>query len=231
MRTKALLGLAALAVGLSTSVAQNVYSLNVVGYVNVTLSATQPFSFLSVPLQDVNGNYCITNTINLTDPVTGADTQDFAYLFPWSGTQWLSPATWFGPGFEGTGWDTPYVISNGVGFFIQSVANSSFTFVGQVAQGTLSYKLPLGFTTLANQIPVTTNFPGATVGNDFDYIFTWSQAGQEWNSPTTYFGTDMSGNGWDWDSTGNGPILAPGIACFYQNGTAPIAFSQNFTVQ
>src|ERR1035441_715219 len=39
MRTKALLGLAALAVGLSTSMAQNVYSLNVVGYINITVGA------------------------------------------------------------------------------------------------------------------------------------------------------------------------------------------------
>ena len=38
MRTKVLLGLAALAVGLSTSIAQNVYSLNVVGYINITVA-------------------------------------------------------------------------------------------------------------------------------------------------------------------------------------------------
>jgi hypothetical protein len=79
---------------------------------------------------------------------------------------------------------------------------------------------------------VTTNFPGKIVGNDFDNIYTWNQAGQSWNSPTAYLGTDLGGNGWDYDASGNGPVLAPAEAVFYQNGgTAPIAFTQNFTVQ
>ncbi|MCX6922739.1 MAG: hypothetical protein NT154_05925, partial [Verrucomicrobia bacterium] len=60
MRTKTLLGLAALAVGLSSSMAQ-VYSLNVVGYVNVPLQANK-LSFLSVPLTPNGGNYNITNS-------------------------------------------------------------------------------------------------------------------------------------------------------------------------
>jgi hypothetical protein len=37
MRTKTLLVAAVLAAGLATSMAQNVYSLNVVGYYNVTI--------------------------------------------------------------------------------------------------------------------------------------------------------------------------------------------------
>ena len=225
MRTKALLGLAALAVGLSTSVAQNVYSLNVVGYVNVSLQANK-LHFLSVPLAPVDGNYCITNTVVLSDA------QDFANLYKWDTTQWASAATWFGADLGGTGWDTPYVISNGVAFFIASAANSTLTFVGQVPQGTaIPYNIPVGLSTLANKVPVTTNFPGATVGNDFDNMFTWSQAGQQWNSATTYFGTGLGGNGWDADPSGNGPVLAPTEGVFYVNGAAAISFTQNFTVQ
>ena len=74
MRTKALLGLAALAVGLSTSVAQNVYSLNVVGYVNVSLQPNKLY-FLSVPLVPAGGNFSITNSIVLDS------NQDFASLY------------------------------------------------------------------------------------------------------------------------------------------------------
>jgi len=81
MRTKALFGLAALAVGLSTSVAQNVYSLNVVGYVNVSLQANK-LSFLSIPLTPNGGNYNITNSIVLSDA------QDGAALYIWTGTGW-----------------------------------------------------------------------------------------------------------------------------------------------
>ena len=164
MRTKALLGLAALAVGLSTSVAQNVYSLNVVGYVNVSLQANK-LSFLSLPLTPVDGNFNITNTIKLDD------SQDFASLFRWAGTQWdpTVPA-WIGTDLGGSGWSPDMVISNGVGFFIAASANSTLTFVGQVPQGALAYNIPAGLSTIANQVPVSTNFPGADVGNDFDNI-------------------------------------------------------------
>jgi hypothetical protein len=225
MRTKALLGLAALAVGLSTSVAQNVYSLNVVGYVNVTLQANKS-QFLSLPVAPVDGNFNITNTIVLDN------SQDFALLYAWAGTGWSSPATWFGTDLGGTGWDTPMVISNGVGFFLVAGANTStLTFVGQVPQGTIAYNIPAGVSTLANQVPVTANFPGATVGHDFDLMYTWNPAGQAWNSPTTYFGTDLGGNGWDADASGNGPVLDPASAVFYINGGTAIPFTQNFTVQ
>jgi hypothetical protein len=213
MRTKALLGLAALAVGLSTSVAQNVYSLNVVGYVNVSLQANKAH-FLAIPLADINGNYYITNTIVLDD------SQDFAEVFQWAGTTWSSPATWFAGS-----WDTPLVISNGVGFFLLSQANSTLTFVGQVPQGTISYNIPPGVSTLANQIPVTTNFPGSTVGNNFDEIFWWNQTGQNWAGPSTFFA------GWDYDATGNGPVIGPAQGVFYINTAAAIPFTQNFTVQ
>ena len=80
MRTKSLLGLAALAVGLTSASAQ-VYSLNVVGYVNVPLAANK-MSFVSVPLAPSGGNYNITNTIALSDA------QDGATIFAWAGTGW-----------------------------------------------------------------------------------------------------------------------------------------------
>src|SRR5664279_3991161 len=132
MRTKALLGLAALAVGLSTSVAQNVYSLNVVGYINITLQANKAH-LLSIPLAPVDGNFNITNTIVLD---SGDGSQDFSELFAWTGTAWSSPATWF------TGaWDTPMVVSNGVAYFLLASTNSTLTFVGQVPQGALAYNI------------------------------------------------------------------------------------------
>jgi hypothetical protein len=222
MRTKALLGLAALAVGLSTSVAQNVYSLNVVGYVNVSLQANK-LSFLSLPVAPVDGNYVITNTIVLDD------SQTFASLYTWAGAQWGAPATWYGFGAGGNGWDTPVVVSNGVGFFIASQANSTLTFVGQVPQGILSYNIPAGVSTLANQVPVSTNFPGATVGNTFDSIYTWNMSAQAWAAPATYYAPADGGNGWDTASP-NGPLLNPADAVFYVNGGAAIPFTQNFTV-
>jgi hypothetical protein len=218
MRTKALLGLAALAVGLSTSVAQNVYSLNVVGYVNVSLHNGQ-LSFLSLPVAPVDGNFNITNTIVLDS------SQAFASLFHWAGTAWDTAI----PSWTGTAWDTPMVISNGTGFFIASQADSTLTFVGQVPQGAIQYSIPVGLSTLANQVPVSTNFPGAAVGGIFDNMFTWDAVGQAWSS------TIWSYNGTAWDSGAgsnpNGPLLNPGDAVFYLNANTAINFTQNFTVQ
>jgi hypothetical protein len=221
MRTKSLLGLALLAAGLSTAGAQ-VYSANVVGYVNVPLTANK-LAFISYPFQDPNGNYDITNTVPAGDVQAGAN------IFQWTGTQWNpNVPTWY----SGFGWYPDTVISNGVGFFLLAQATSTLTFVGQVPQGTLNQTIPTGLSTLANQVPVSTNFPGSAFGNAGDNMFTWNNAGQFWDTAVwTYYG------GYGWDNGGgagdsaNGPLLNPASAVFYVNGGAAIPFTQNFTVQ
>jgi hypothetical protein len=221
MRTKALLGLAALTVGLTSAVAQNVYSLNVVGYVNVTLQANK-LHFLSVPLIPSGGNFNITNSIVLSD------SQDQAGIFAWTGTGWNPNAPSWIAGF---GWFPDMVISNGVGFFLASKANSTLTFVGDVPQGALAYTIPAGVSTLANKVPVAANFPGSTVGNDQDTMFTWVQTSQAWNPNSPSY---IAGYGWfssDSTVTTNGPTLAPAEAAFYVNHGAALPFTQNFTVQ
>ncbi len=225
MRTKALLGLAALAVGLSTSVAQNVYSLNVVGYVNVTLTANK-LSFLSLPLAPVDGNFNITNTIVLDS------SQNFANLYRFINNSWDTSVSYL------DGWSSSgdVFITNGVAFFIASPATSTLTFVGQVNQGAMNYSFKPGLSAVANQVPVSTNFPGAAVGNLFDGIILWDNAIQNWN-------TDWGNSGGAWANSGsptgpggpdnaNGPLIHPAEGFFYQNGgTTPVAFTQNFTVQ
>ena len=222
MRTKALLGLAALAVGLSTSVAQNVYSLNVVGYVNVTLTANQ-LSLLSLPVAPVDGNFNITNTIVLDD------TQDGAVIYKWAGTGWdPNLYQWF----AGAGWSPSTVISNGQAFFLAPAAAGTLTFVGQVPQGALSYTIPPGLSTLANMVPVSTNFPGSTVGNDGDTIYLWNSVTHGWSSTLwSYFGGTGWDNGGGAGNSVNGPLLNPADGVFYANGGAVVSFTQNFTVQ
>jgi len=221
MRTKALLGLAALAVGLSTSVAQNVYSLNVVGYVNVSLQANK-LHFLSLPVVPVDGNFDITNTIVLDD------SQNNANLFRWAGSAWDSNVPQW---YAGAGWYPDTVISNGVGFFLASAANSTLTFVGQVPQGALAYNIPAGLSTLANQVPVSANFPGATIGNANDNMFTWDLTAQAWSSAVWQYYGGVGWNAGGANDSLDGPMLNPGDAVFYLNGGGAIPFVQNFTVQ
>src|SRR5262245_24393572 len=151
MRTKALLGLAVLAAGAATCVAQNnVYSLNIVGYVNVPLAANK-LTFVSNPLKPSNGNYNITNTISLPDSADGAT------LYSWAGTSWSSTVPQFYGG--GGGWFPDATIPLGTAFFIQSPVAATITFVGEVATGTLNYSFPKGLSAVANQVPVAENFP------------------------------------------------------------------------
>ena len=201
--------------------AQNVYSLNVVGYVNVPLQANK-LHFLSLPLQPTDGNYAISNTIVLDA------SQTFASLYVWGGSAWSLTV----PAWDGTEWDQPAtVIPSGAGFFLASQAASTLTFVGQVPQGAIQYSVPTGISTLANQIPVSTNFPGTTVGNLFDSIYTWNQAGQAWDLAVWGY----NGTAWDNGVAGanpNGPLLNPADAIFYANGgSTALNFTQNFTVQ
>ena len=210
-----------MAVGLSTSVAQNVYSLNVVGYVNVSLQANKS-SFLSIPLVPNGGNFNITNSIVLDA------SQDGATLFAWAGTGWDPNAPGWVAGF---GWFPDMVVSNGVAFFLASKANSTLTFVGDVPQGTLSYNIKAGLSTLANKVPVAANFPGATIGHDGDTMFTWVQSSQAWNPNSAAY---VGGYGWyssDPLITTNGPMLNPAEGAFYVNTGTAIPFTQNFTVQ
>lgn len=219
MRTKTLLGLAALAVGLSSASAQ-VYSLNVVGYVNVSLQANK-MHFLSVPLLPNGGDFNITNTVVLDS------SQMFANIYQWDAIngKWNDTI----PSWTGTAWDTPMVISNGVGFFIASQAASTLTFVGDVPQGAIAYTVPAGLSTLANKVPESVNFPGATIGGLFDNIFTWDQAAQKWSDAV------WSYNGTSWDNgvaghSVDGPLLNPTDALFYQNVNTAFSFTRNFTV-
>jgi hypothetical protein len=116
MRTKTLfLAAAALAAGLATSQAQsNVYSVNVVGYINVPVAGGSALQLLANPLDA--GNNALTNIgVNWTN-----------------GTQ---VQTWNGTGFDGatksiTGWSGNPTINPGSGFFIKANKAQTLTFVG-----------------------------------------------------------------------------------------------------
>jgi len=138
MRTKVLLGLAALAAGAATSMAQsNVYSLNIVGYVNKPTPSG--YTFQSNPLD--NGNNSATVVIPNPNPGGGG-------LGPWDGS---SIQEWTGTGFKvslfdsltddtTTGFTNPNgvpvpapILTSGKGYLINNGnASNNITYVGQV---------------------------------------------------------------------------------------------------
>ena len=126
---------AALAAGALTSMAQgNVYSLNIVGYVNVPI--TTGFNLIANPLD--NG----TNDLNSLFPSAGFG--DTAYLYV-NGN--FTSSQYFG------GWTPDLTVTPGVGVFYQSGANFTNTFVGNVMTGNLTNPVPAGFSIKSSQVP------------------------------------------------------------------------------
>lgn len=220
MRTKALLGAAILAAGALTSMAQsNVYSLNIVGYVNVNLQGNNKLDLLTVPLIPANNDYDCTNTIVLPDAADGA------FLYRWTGTSWDNTIPQW---LAGYGWYGDVTTPAGSAFYIQSPAAATITFVGQVATGTLTNKLASGVNFVADTVPVAERWPGGLVGNDGDFIYTWT--GSAWNNTIWQY---LGGYGW-YDGVGadpattNGPVMTVGNGVLYQALGGAITWQRSF---
>jgi hypothetical protein len=137
MRTKLLAAAAILAAGLATSMAQsNVYSLNVVGYVNVPLSTG--FNLIANPLNNTN------NSLSTLIPNAGFGDTVYTYN-PSAGT--FTSSLYLGS------WSPDLVINPGEGFWYGANAAMTNTFVGEVMQGSLTNPIPAGFSIKASQVP------------------------------------------------------------------------------
>src|SRR5687767_7867980 len=126
MRTKALLLSAALfAAGLTVSTAQSVYSVNAVGYVNLSLPTG--YSMIANPL----------NTTNNTIGSLLTDLPNFSNLLKWTGSGFNVATFAFGA------WDQPNITLNpGEGAFVNLGSAATLTFVGEVMQGSLTNPVP-----------------------------------------------------------------------------------------
>jgi len=140
MRTKTLLCLAALtAAGVATSMAQsNVYSLNVVGYVNIPMAANQQV-MIANQLNTTN------NTIGSLIPNGPPGAQLFkynggytAYAFDDVDLVWL-------PNGNAT-------LAPGEGCFFKSPVATTLTFVGEVIQGSTTNILPINLQAMRSSI-------------------------------------------------------------------------------
>jgi len=143
MRTKTLLlAVAALAAGVISSEAQNVYSQNVVGYINVVLPAGQ-LTLVANPLDDGTNT-----TTSLGQALANKST-----IQVWNGAGYNASTK------AGGVWSPDLSIPVGTGFFINSKTAITNTFVGNVkvlSGGTGTNALPAGTLVLVgNEIPYT----------------------------------------------------------------------------
>jgi hypothetical protein len=228
MRTKTLLLTAALSVaGIATSMAQAVYSVNAVGYVNTDL--VPGFNMISNPLDNkssANGN-----------TIANLFTTGFQGAIPNALTVYhFDPAT---DQFVSTGYDdldaafggpvAAQAIPPGTGMFVFLPGSTTrrITFVGEVPQNTASnQQLPQGFSIKASTVPVgglvtSMNFPAGQA----DTIYEWDKAAQQYVSASY---DDLDGT---W--VRNGQPAVPNIdvgEAFFLFKVQPAAWNRNFVV-
>jgi len=233
MRTKTMLLSALLgtlgSVSLLAQGSTNVYSLNVVGYVNETIPAGD-FAIISCPLMSTPDN-----TLNTLLPnSTGTYFKDKVYLF--------SPATGYKTIVGGkTSWGTDAstggdagtnTLSPGQAAFFDNTSASALTltFVGSVVSGPTTNSMvgPAGtFNLVSSVVPVsgdlvTNTLSALPIGNFKDKIFIYTPG-------PTGFQTIVAGKTGAW---GSDPTLSyVGQGFFYQNNSATaINWTENFSV-
>lgn len=201
MRTKTLLMTAALtAAGVTASMAQGtVFSANAVGFVNTTVG--QGFTMISNPLDAEDnsvpalfGDVMEGTSLFKFDPAAGQYEQPNSLAFG----EWSNPAQTLEPG---------------EGAFIQSPAEQTITFVGEVRQGDLTHNVPTGFSMQSSEVPQE----GGLVSlleypvEEGDAVFQWDAAGQQYAQPNSFVFGEWSGGG--------EPVVGVGEAFFIQSSS------------
>jgi hypothetical protein len=224
MRTKTLFLAAALvAAGIASSQAQNVYSQNVVGYVNVPLPAGE-FVFLNNPM--TTGNDTISNVLQNLPGATIADVWNGSgfTLITYNGAShhWKQGATIVD--------NTPLPV--GTAFFIQSPsATTNVTFVGSVVPNygaSISNALTTLITPIGSLVPyadVITNPASFNLGvGGGSTLQQWSVANQKF----TLFTYNGAGHTWKIGAGVTNPVIAAAEGFFITPSYAT-NWVENFT--
>jgi hypothetical protein len=222
MRTKTLLAAAAItAAGLVSSMAQsNVYSLNVVGYVNKSFQSGF-FVFVSNPLNNS------TNSLKNIIPNPPDNTQVWRWLVGAQDLDVANIAT-YSAGLQQ--WSPNPQINPGEGIFVVAGGDFTNTFVGEVPQGALSKSLVGNgnFEALGSLVPVggsLTNVLAQYPATDNDQVWRWLVGAQDLD--VANISTYSAGLG-QWQPDANIPV---GDGFFLVRAGGPVNYVRNFTVQ
>jgi hypothetical protein len=217
MRTKLILTTAALGVASLGAFAQ-VYSVNAVGYINVTV----PANGLALVANQLNtGEGATMNRI--PDVFTAPRDGMIVYKYTSGSGFSINSATDVGDGFE---WDNPnQTLSPGEGAFVQNPENTpmTITFVGEVPQGNLSTPIAVGLNLVSSQVPQAGELTPAGLGfpaADGDLVYKYDEGTQAYE-PVYEFLVDA------WD--GRVPSVEVGEA-FFVNKAAATTWTREFSV-
>jgi hypothetical protein len=239
MRTKSLFAAAAIVAAGALSVqAQNVYSLNVVGYVNLTLKPG--YNLITPQFKDASGstqiNVILTNAPALADGSTffswDEALQTFTPAANWIGTPPDGPA-WYNADYSALVTDTA---PRGKSYFIfnSGAGDATVTLVGEVPQGPNAGTVPNNYGFLGDFVPTsqeiaTNGFPIA----DGSTVQVWDAVAQTYSPALNGIGTPPDGPAWynaDFSAqVAFAPLVGQGFLHFTTTGSAP--WNRNFTVQ
>lgn len=205
---------AALAAGLLTSNAQ-VYSQNIVGYANISL--TNGFTMVANQL-DADG----TGTNNTIFTVMGTNLPVNTTVEVWNGASFGSTK------WTGSKWTTSSALFTnamqpGVGFFVSSPVATNIIEVGTVLQGTNNLTVVPGFQVVSSTFPLS-----GGIQTTFGYTPQKNDVVEVWNGAT--FGSHKwTGTAW---LGGGEPVLSVGQSVFLDSAsTTNTTWTQTFTAQ
>jgi hypothetical protein len=211
MRTKALLLAAALtAAGIASIQAQsNVYSINVVGYVNVTVPANG-FGLIANPLNSTNNT--IGSVIASPPPGTTFYKYDGGYTVY---TYDVDDLVWT-PNGNAT-------LNPGEGGFVRNFSANpmTITFVGEVLQGNLTNSVPNGYSIRSSQVP-----QAGAITSVLNYRPNPGDTLYKYAAGYTVFTYDVDDLVW----TPSEPVINVGESFFSLRFTGGTNWVRNFTV-
>ena len=205
----------------------NVFSLNVVGYVNTKLVGGGAYNMVANPLNNSNNN--ITNifqnvpdgsSIFRWDP-TVSDFQSTTYTYAAGAHVWDN----------GSGNFSGFILNPGEGIFFINNGGSDITntFVGDVIQGSYTNSLVGGgsYNGIGSSAPLGGSFTNSIAGlaaADGDTVDRWDVVAQDLDGNTPTY--DAVHAVWSSDA-----IVAPGEGFFYIRNGGNVQWIRNFTVQ
>lgn len=225
MKKTLLIAAAALAAGVISTQAQ-VYSQNIVGYVNQVLPANQ-YSLLTAPLS-------VNSTNGAEQVLPSLQTGDAILIWNGSGfntSVYIAAATWI-DGVSGDPVNAP-LLPPGKGFFYQTGAGvqETNTYVGSVVLTNL-INMPANAYSLVGSTPPVT---GSVESTNFSIPFQTGDIMLLWNGGGFNSSVFISAGSWI-DGVSGDPVSAPtlsvGQGFFYQTGSGVAAnWNQVFTPQ
>ena len=221
MRTKILLAsAAALVAGIVASNAQ-VYSANVVGYVNTVLPGNGQYTLICNPLDDGNGNH-LTNIISAPLP-GGIGQSQVAYYS--GGPQTINKTA------SGWGADHQFPPGTGAGFYVRNgkpggnAPTLTNTFVGTVVVltgGSITNDIPAGYSLNGSAIPYAGNLAvSGTSGGD---------ANLNYGGVISSVGIGKNSQIIQWDTVNQVPDTYNKPASGTWGVTVPVAVGQGFWI-